>query len=649
MYTVRELIVLSEDSIWGITPGLHTVVFDNESVEMNERQIIFSWYYWRLHREFPGAQIPSTHALTGSYTSKVHDGLTALMFWDIIRDPKGSDDVWGMSKVLYEITNAVYNMVCIRLSAYVTTGSLYDLVEVLDEPNIKQAKIEYMETVTEASYDSSVTEEAIRKVHGVVANVMYDSKDSLPGNGIKLLCDADVLSKGQLLQLIGPRGYVHDIDGGVFKYPIDVGYAEGLRTLYDSSIESRSATRALHMNTAPLKQSEYFNRRMQLLASAVNSVTTGSCDRWLTIPHMVVLGDLKLLKGKYHMVGDEPVLIWDTIEDIVGTVINLRTITGCGNADVQTVCSTCAGAVATLIPPTTNFGYYIITSICQVITQMMLSTKHLEVSQAAIGFALDTVSSKFFKLNSKHEGKVFLNKLGCRSNLVMRIPDESVVQLNSILTIDVSELPPSRISECKYVEVLNVDANGVTVETSVRRIDLTVSGTGCCLTNDVLLYLKSVGWERYKGYIEFQLNDWDIELPIFNIPQRGDDMMLFLNTIKDFMMTGPKAVTRITDYRTRGAAVSELVILLRKKLNINFIQAEIFIRACMVRDPAIKDYTLPHIDDDFSFISAKKCITYRSLGTMFAYQEQFTPLVDPVMFNPDNKLSTNMMDRLIKQ
>lgn len=646
-YNATDLVNFTEEQIWQLPFGIHKVQFADGIVEVESRRIIISHFYWKLFREFPGCQIQQRHVLSKKFESNTHQNFGSLIFWDVYNGirVKNERTVWNMSKVFYQITNDIYNATCTQLSKYVTSASLHDIIELLNVPRIVDAKAECKRIVEECNYSEKETEVAIANVHSVVKDVLYGKNNEIVNNGIKKMCTANIVSARQMVQLVGPRGFVHDINGRVFKIPIMAGYAEGLTTLYDSAIESRSAARALFMHTDPLQQSEYFNREMQLLCSVIHSIEGESCSGYATVPRLVEENDLQLLKGKYHMVDNEPVMIWDTIDPLVGKIIHLRSITGCGNHNTQTVCKTCVGWSATVLQPETNVGYALVTILCAIISQLMLSTKHYEASVGSQQLEMNEKMSKWIRISRGDTSKILFQKNILKRNPIIRLDIDSVKQLNNILSVDVSELPPSRITNIKVFGIVEGDLKGEPLG-PFEDIKTTIAGQGIFLSSEVLQHLKSKGWVSHPKYIEFQLKDWPHDVPVFGTPRLGDNIHLFLKEVKSFIMPTKESEISITDYLTRGAALSDFINLLRKRLNFNIIQVEIFVRACMTIDGSNKEYNLPRPDQGFKFMSAKHCLYNRSLTTLLAYETQAAAIIDPDWYRETSRV-THMLDNIL--
>lgn len=650
-YNAVDLCRMNENDVWSLPDQDMIITFADGDQIVNWRSFVMTHYYWRLFKDFPGASILKSHVITDKFDANTHQTFGAKVFWHVFTGAKKQypNLVWDMSKVFYEITNSIYNATCNRLLKYSTSASLHDIIEVLNHDRIQAAKAEYRDTVQAVQYSERPTEAAIAKVHQTTKSVLYGDTPELKHNNIKKMCVADIVSPGQMIQLIGPRGFLHDINGKVFKYPIDVGYAEGMGKLYDSAIESRSAARALFMQTDPLEQSEYFNREMQLLCSIVHSIQGDDCKNFSTVPWVVQSGQLQLLRGKYHMVDGKAVLIWDSIDELVGSVIQLRSITACGNRDTQTVCATCLGWSSTIMQPGTNIGYATVTILCAIISQLMLSTKHYEASTGSQQIEITERMSKWLRGCRHDSSKLLLQKNVVKRNPIIRLEVDSVRQLNNILSVDVSELSPSAITNCKTIGIIDTDKDGNPMGPT-DDFKTMIAGQGIFLTTEVLMYLKANGWISTPKYIEFRLKDWDPEVPIFGTPRIGDNILLFLKEVKSFIMPTKESEVSITSFTSRGQAMAAFTELLQKRrqLKFNLIQVEIFVRACMtVNDGNPDNFLLPHPNQSFEFRSAKHCLYKRSLTTLLAYETQAAAISDGGWYRKAERVS-HMMDPILK-
>lgn len=649
MVNANDILNYTEDQIWSIPLEPIDVQCADKVVNVPAQWLILSSYYWRLFKDFPGAQIESKHLLQKPFTTDTHLSLGGIIFWDVYKHAINQYEniIWDISRVFYEITSSIDNAsrTRSRLTSSVTSSSLYDFVELIKLPEIIEAKSEYLKKVTDAKYDEKVTANAIDDAHKKIEKALYADKPELNKNGIKQLCNANIVNKGQMIQLIGPRGFVHDIDGRVFKYPIDVGYIEGLGNLYDSAIESRSASKSLYMTEDPLEDSEYFNREMQLLCSTVHSIVGESCTGYITSPWLVAEDEEYLLRGKNYMVDGVPKMIWGDISDLVGKTIQLRTMSGCNNHDPQTVCKTCLGWSWRVIPPNSNLGYTIGSILCAIMSQLMLSNKHYTSSAPSQTFELNDRHAPWLRMHKTDKLQILLQKNVVKKNPIIRIETGYVRNLNNILSAEVSELPPSRITSIKSFVICEGDGKGNVIG-DFDELKTVISGQGINLSSQVLQYLKKNGWKSNPIYIEFELLDWDAEVPIFVVPRIGDNIHLFQKDVKSFIMPTKENEISITSFNTRGSALAEFTNLLKKRLKFNLIQVEIFVRACMTVNGNEGDYRLPRAGENFSFMSAKQCLYHRSLTTLLAYEIQAGAVADTIWYK-DMPRHVHMLDTIL--
>lgn len=648
---VKDLINYKLNSIWSLQDKRYNVVFDDGELELSCKRIHISWYYWRFYKIFPGAPTIQEAVVPKDYMTDTHCELSSLIINHIRDSCPNRFNIWDMYKVFCEIGNDLYNANGRRLSEYVTSVAIHDFVEIIEEPHIKEAKEKYKLVVEKCNYEEVTTSKEINKVHKVTENILYSNPEYLSHNGIKKLTRAGLVSKGQMVQLIGPRGYVSDIDGTPFPYPIDNGYFEGLQTLYDDIAESRSASRANMMTAEPLEDSEYMNRRVQLAATVVmDYIDLGpyGCDNYITFDYLVQSEDTELLTGKYYMENNTPILIRNNIEPIIGKVIHLRTFTGCGHIHTSKVCTICLGKKHEYIPPNANLGYELSIQITAKISQDMLSTKHLESSSHSKILELDRHSGKWFRMIGRNTEDLFLAEHYKGTNVIFRIDNSYVKSISQILHIEVTELPLSRLTNIPKFGIATVDNEGFN-NGGFDILSLMISGAGVYLTSYVLDYIKEHGWTSEKNYIEFTLSKWDINKPIFHVPRKSDNVMVFFNDFRGFLESHSTAQLRITDYKTRSKALSELIVLLRRRIkSFNLTHVEILVKMLMCASYPSDNYKLPLTNEEFVFKSLDNVIANRSFTAATAFEEQWS-LLTGIRFHNKANCVPHLLDPIIEQ
>ena len=623
----------SYKDVWLMPKGNYKVIFHDGELIMNRKDLFISRFYWEAYNIYPEVPVTVKAAIRGTFISSTHTSICETIIWGIFNtiNDRTKCSIWDLSKIEREIANNMYNMYCICLSEYITSASLHDVIEILEEPIIVEAKKEYQRlSDMSPAYSEKMLTPSITDVKKAVGKVLYDSPEYLKSNGIKKLTMAGLVNRGQIEQIIGPRGYVLEIDNTLLPYPIDVGYAEGLTTLYDSAVESRSASRHYMMTEKPLSDSEYFNRKVQIAATVITDfeIILGGCQGYVTVPWLVAENDSVLLKGKFHMEDGEPKLIWDNIKPLVGKVVNLRSLTGCNHPDPQKVCGVCLGWKEVIIPPLTNLGFDLSTPLCSNISSRMLGTKHHESSGICKPLNLDSVSSKWFKKDSKSPDLLFFTEQAVKHKILIRVNSEYVKMIDHVQHIDVSELSIETISKIPELGIAHLNKDG-SMSGIFDTVKLNIDGNGVHLSQSILKYIKFHGWASGRGYIEFTLDDWNFNKPVFVIPKIGDNIMVFFEQIRTYLEGGEKSSDlRLTSFKTRAKAIAELVAILRRKLvknkkdEFNILQVEIFIRALMVQSIQDNKFGLPRANDQWEFLNLKSVISNRTITGMMALEKQ---------------------------
>lgn len=629
---VEALMWLTKNQVFSIPDGVYSVRFTDGVVNMTKPQIVISWHYWEMYRGFKVKTISVKSAVVEHYTSDSHRKYGKIVVWEVfnqIENPS-EETFWNVSETFYDITNQIYNTSCDELSEYITTMSMIDLMEIYREPKIVNEKENFRSIVEDPKSTTTDIKNAIYKCYTTNMEILNNSSNYLGHNGVKKLVSLGLTSSRQINQIVGPRGSVKDIDGRIFPNVIEVGYFEGLSTLYDSITESRSASYSMLMNQLPLESAEYLNRTIQLVVACIldwDRSLGESCTGFGTVPYLVdSKRDEVLLRGKYHMLENgKPELIWGDINHLIGKVINIRSIVACGHHDPQYTCKTCLGFIHRIIPPDSNLGATIILKLCEILAQTMLSNKHVIESAGVTVIKFDKVGRRWFTLRNGLSDSIFLTEYALRDPVILRIDIDNCKHLPQILHTDINELNVNRISTMKEVNIGHLDKDGNCygiLDTSY----LEVAGVGVHFSKELLKYIKAHSWSTHKGYIEIELKDWNPNKPIFSVPQVGEDIWTFFINLRSFILaSGNKAnVEKISKFNTRGDAIGELITILRQGIpEFNFAQVEILVRSLMVVEASEERFDMPTIKEPFKFVGLKKIISNRNLSSMLAYERQF--------------------------
>jgi len=638
-----DLIQYAEADINALPDGTWIYVdFSNGAlVKSVKSAITLSWYFWDMHRRYPGSEIKPTHMVQAKAFEKGAElDLSAVLFWDIYygchqyhsaRTEEERDLlVWEMSEALYETINTVYNMTVSKLARYLTTVSLKDVYELLHHPTILAAKQQCYEAMDNPGSDIG---EVMRNSFNQITKTAKGDDPMLRDNMIAKMTRAGVLDTRQLLQIIGPRGFVTATDGSTYKEPIRPGYADGLSEIHESMTESRTGSLSLYMNEGALEKSEYFNRQMQLLTSVIAKVVGDDCGTIDTIPCLIGENELKSYGGKFHIVDGVTKEIDITDTSLINTIVHVRSITLCKNHDPTTMCKKCFGMMYKVMPPGTNIGHALITKPLSDISQNMLSTKHIVSSVMSLYLSLGGVYLEWFKYGPDNKSSIVFKKNNNHKYL-LRFAVEEAPGLSWVTACDdPSSFSPQRISCVTAIHLAEMGNDGQ-AKSGWTTFPTIVGSKGSALSTEVLLCIRRNGLKVIGGQIEVILDNF-ADKEIIITPRRNENILLYLNQIRHFVFGADKKGDTgdcIVSYTNVGKAIAALKRIFDEKISVNFIHSEIVVKACMTVDPQKRNFNLPIGGQPFVFSNAKSILANRSLGAALAYQGQRDLLKRPASY-----------------
>lgn len=639
-YNVRELIGWSKDQIMMLPDGPIEITFDDGVLTTNARRTILSWFFWEFFRMDAAVPVKLRHHLgSARFTKKTQLKLLSDCVWDSInfrRKTQHVEQVYleALFNTAYKVVNHIYNFNAGLLEPYVVTIDADDVIDVLDHPEIARINRE-----VRACYES------IADSHHQVLKVLKDETE-LPLNRIGESIRCGLVSEGQVLQCISPIGLRTAVDSSVYPVPVITNFSEGLVLLHDSMIESRSASKSLLYQKGPLQQVQYFNRELQLEACVVlNLHHNCDCGTKKTVPYFIKTPKyLDEMHGKwYYDERGELKMITPKDRHLVGKTVNMRSVRTCEHPDEQGVCSTCFGEISWSIPANSNIGHVSVVEICEKITQIVLSTKHLDSGVKVEDFVIQTGEEKYLEFGERD------NLLRLRRNLkgrrpVLRFPAANAPNIAQIdITPDVNTLNPEVIANLTMVHIKTVPRDNVYIE---ETLTVSMGSRTSNFTLEFLSYLKSHTPRMGDGNMyEVDLEDWDFTLPVFRLPMKHRSMLEFKTDVERFIKaTSPsqnqvrgtkshnKRCGRKTDEQDFANVLAEFHSLVGSKLSINLVHMEVVLYSTMVRSSSQGDYRLPKPWHDAEFAAYADLMNMRSLAPVMAHQKQVDALTSVSSF-----------------
>jgi hypothetical protein len=459
-----------------------------------------------------------------------------------------------------------------------------------------------------------------------------------------------MVNNNQVMQCIGPRGFVSEVDGAIMPIPVLRSYTQGMRSIYDMVAESRTAAKSYYFSEAPLQDSEYFARKLQLMAMAVERLAQDDCKSTNYLPwhvkpeefkngNKVYSGDLKFIVGKYYLDEVSNSLKAITINDthLNNTTIKMRSPITCITENPNEVCRVCFGELSNSIMPHENVGHKCAATMTRQTSQSVLGIKHIDSSSVFDLINFTPELKKFFVPTDK--GDIYiLNESYSDKGIKIVISRDELPGLTDILLVDsVSNLNPTRVSSIKNIGII---FNGVSDNTPLS-LSIAHNGKNSLITIEFLEYIKLNGWTiNDSNAFVFDLDKWNFKLPLFRMPNMEYS---FSKHSKEISMLIESKMENISErlkplsvYRT----LSELFDLVNSKINVNIALLEIILYSMMCRDILNEDYRLGRNVPDPSLGINKNTIANRSLSLAYAFENQTKTILSPKSFFSDKRPSS---------
>jgi hypothetical protein len=641
----RTLLNYSTAELWDILYCDFILLFD-DGVEITTtwQQALYSSYAWEFHRLWPLTPLLSRHHVksiikNGSLMASTHIKLLSVIYFDLVEaynlfDPIDRDD---MTRMVYQITNEIYNDLIIKTEEHVLSIDILDFIEVTQHPLVK-------ETLDKQETTQEYVEDCYEKL-----KALLNDKHLLSHNPLVKSVRAGIVTTHQLLQCVGPRGRVTEVDSLILTQAVSRGFVKGMRTIYNLVAESRTAAKALYLSDADLKDAEYFARRLQLLTMVVERLHYEDCGStnyitWRVKPPIVengvviYPGDLTFLEGKYYITAESNKLrvISKSDTHLFNHHVKLRSVLTCIHPDKAGVCAVCFGQLADNVMPGTNIGHNCSATMTEQTTQSTLGAKHIQASSQSESIILGAEGRKWFVADKKGTN-LYVKKDLKNTYLKLVVSQTDAFGLMDIDVIkDINDLNPSRITKLDYISIKT------SPEEALLPICVSQKGRFPVLSAEFLKYVKDNRWEvDINNNFVFDITKWDRTKPIINLTEMEYSFARNSREIAAIIESRMKDIGDRLKQESPVYTLIELFDLVNTKLYVNIALLEVIIYASMIRNGADEDYALARGSDSASMGVADKTMGGRSLSASYGFELQ-----QKIMFNPMSFFKLNRPDEV---
>lgn len=548
------------------------------------------------------------------------------------------------------IYNTIYNDVVYNIVDYVGSSRVTDFIQIQENEELLQSML----AVRQA--DLKDKNDAIQNSYAVLDKILRDNT-LYPKNDIRLGYVSGNINARQVRQLLSCRGFITELDGTIFKYPVYNSFTLGMHDIYDLTIESRAGAKSLYISNEAVQKSEYFARGLQLVTMILEKLVDGDCGTknymdWYVKPATkTTKSDIENLLGKRFLnphTGKEEV-ITSNHKWLEGTTIKLRTILRCALRDKRTVCMACFGEIGYSVPTHANLGHFCSVELSEKITQAILSTKH-EMSSAKTNEIRLAESTKEFMTvqGSDFYFKDIINNPKSKYSIV--VSQQEAFGIKDInLDTKISSIDPLRVSRIEGITLVKQTGNNVeSFYLPIKDANRPGSFTGKFIEH----ILKNRWTLSDRDEYVIPLDKWNTKYPIINLLELEYSFKVLNSEVS-------KAFKNVKQKRGVGSELSPEVFLLQlfdkvnSKLSVNVSLLEGIVYPFVIRDYANLDFRIGGFDangemPNRSLYKLHYLITNRSLGAAYGWERVLNDVLkSTTAFNGVNAID-HPMDVTIK-
>lgn len=642
----RELLHWSFDELWEKEEDYEPFIleFDDEQIETTWQQTMVSWMYWRFHIEYPDTPLLCHMHVMGEFLSPTLQCKLLERGKADVRSVYPNVDDEDLNLIAYQITNQNHNFAVGDLEPYVGTLDALAFLQVHKDERITDIRNEIIDNPSKRT---------VNKIYGRIKDILMYDKD-YRNNPITISLNQGTIKVGQLLQIIGMRGYCSEINQKIFRNIIPVGFMHGLNRPSFFGMESRSGSTAMLSTDDPVKMTEYYNRELQLLNYGITEIDFEDCGSDETMPWTVTDSDLdSLLAGKYYMYDGVPVEIRKKDRHLIGKTIELRTPAYCHHPDDAVVCKYCLGEVAESFQRDGNVQYQATVQQNETVSQSTISVKHLLMSAESDSYTIDPFYTNLFDNSSNDKDISLASGVWLKHGVKLIFDRRDIMRLSDVIsTDDFSQHDVSTFAKIRTVTLVYQDDHKKDPE--VHSVPLNHGSYMPFLTAEFLAYIRDYGYDIVEGNIEVSLAHWPEGEVIFRLPERRSTVLeAAIMLKKEIFAIGDEAKEarvrlrmNLRDPMLMAKAIRDIAELTNARFHVSLPIIELVMLAMMARDPENGDFRLPRKGTGARFAPQRAIMNGRSLGGKAPYERQYEMVVSPDSYLNEDR-PDHPMDELL--
>ena len=632
---VRELLYL-EDAALQTLPRLHCIQFDNdEVVEVFRNTTRYSALFWKVFHQFPQAKILPQHhisvVLNGEeLNTSSHRKLATNILRSVVKDhnllyPEQKEP---LLKALTQAQSDAQKALAVITEADVISLDILDFIQISSHPDFITIRENAKAGHTTIPYAYEKAEKLIRTLP------VFDD------NNLAKAVRSNMVRINQVMQCVLFRGYPSEVDGTIYAHANWSNYTRGNRAFYQLVSDSRTAAKSHYYAGSALEDSEYNARKFQLFSMVLERIVYQDCGSTDYTPWMVrgecfdesgaleYSGDLPRLIGKYYCEarGEPLKVIQGNEKNLLNKVIYLRSVHKCKHKDPHAVCHVCMGEMSHNFSRFHNVGHLSSTTLTRILTQSVLSFKHVNTSSKTAKILLAEAERRY--LNSGKDGSaIYLNapQPGCRVFLsVIRDQVPGLLDLNKLS--DLSQVSLTRISCVTDIKIRMVSPDGEIVEDLLKT---RVKSEGTMMSRDFLAHVAQHGWVvESDNNFQFDMTHWNFDQAILVAQNKEESVVDLVGEVEKIVQSNQDLhKQRLVKENAPDIVLTELFEKVNNKFNVNIICFEVIIYGLMCASTT--SFALSRNAKKPVLGISRLLTVHRSAGSMMAFQEHKAAIFNP--------------------
>lgn len=585
--------------------------------------LVFNLIFWKplLSRNLP-ISFARHGFIDEPLTNDVRIRIHTNIYDDVLRSsPEGANSNYVVSSrfELVDAISEIYNYIAIHLAAYQRSISIRTISKTMQTPELKAASTIDLEP--ELKVGIKAVENKLKKSYETILDRFAD-KTIVPNVFAPYLRNG-ALSSAQFPQCVGAAGTRTDTDDRMVTLPIRRSYLDGLEDIKAYAIDSLQAKKSKLYNNEEMPNTQYSNRKQQLLASCIQYLYAGDCGSNVYVMFPIRERYKKNVIGKY--IFDEGRLVElyaGNIDRYVNKTVMLRSPLTCRHTDG--ICQTCGGRLTLNMSLETVPGILSAILVMAPIAQLVLSSKHFAKTLATL-FALPRELSTFMVAQQNEIRIQPLDNSYDPKKIWIATPTTDVRRM-----LDLDQAKGETIRNDVYFSSLRTIMVGYkrSPDEAPELLSGLIPLVGKKDSNNPYFSAAFLGMVRdnpdmmmVDGDLTwFSMEKFDTSKPLIRCVAVNQSTRQLVRRI-EHMFTD-----ELSEFTSLSEALTTVTDTIWEKTNPNLMHVEVMLKASLITSAS--NYDVPMVEDPNAVMFGKlgRIIPRRSIGTQIAF-ERFMPYV----------------------